>query len=122
MAFGGWPIGGAGEHFGFEGRNAVHAPGGVDQFLDELAFGGRFGLVFVEEFLGVALVCGRVFGGQKGRLPVRPWVKALREERSLPEGVRGPVECWELARFVAARSVQIGTGKSGIELILSIPG
>jgi hypothetical protein len=25
MAFGGWPIGGTGEHFGFEGRNPVDA-------------------------------------------------------------------------------------------------
>jgi hypothetical protein len=27
----------------------------------------------------------------------------LREERCLPAGVRGPVECWELARLISAR-------------------
>jgi hypothetical protein len=63
--FGGGRIGGAVEHFGFKGRDAVDAPGGVDQFLDELPFGGGLGLVFAEEILGVALVGGGVFGGQE---------------------------------------------------------
>jgi hypothetical protein len=52
------------------------------------------GLVFVEEGLGVALVVGGVFRGQQDGAAGEPWVRALREERSLPLGVRGPVECW----------------------------
>jgi hypothetical protein len=35
--------------------------------------------------------------------PVSPWRRALSEERCLPAGVRGPVECWELARLISAR-------------------
>ena len=34
---------------------------------------------------------------------VRPWLRAFCEERCLPDSVRGPVECAELARLVAAR-------------------
>ena len=34
---------------------------------------------------------------------VKPWRRALSEERCLPAWVRGPVECWELARLMAAR-------------------
>ena len=48
---GGW-VGGAIEKGGFEQRDAVEAPGGVDEFLGELSFGGRGGLVFVEELGG----------------------------------------------------------------------
>jgi hypothetical protein len=40
-------------------------------------------------------------------LAVPPQRKAFCEERCLPASVRGPVECWELARLVAARG---GTG------------
>ena len=57
-------IGGAGEQVGFEQRNAIEAPGGVDQFLDELSFGRCGGLVFGEELAAVGFVGGRVFGGQ----------------------------------------------------------
>jgi hypothetical protein len=34
---------------------------------------------------------------------VSPWRSALREERNLPDSVRGPVECWALARLIWAR-------------------
>ena len=59
-----WRIGGAGEQVGFEGGDAVEPPRGVGEFLDELLFGGALRLVFVEEFLGVALIGGGVLGGQ----------------------------------------------------------
>ena len=65
-AWSGGRVGGAGEEVGFEERDAVEAPGGVGEFLDELGFGGGGGLVFVEELLAVALVGGGVFGGQDG--------------------------------------------------------
>src|ERR1700678_3031986 len=39
--------GGAREHFGFEQRDSVEAPGGVGDFYDELRFGGSGGLVLV---------------------------------------------------------------------------
>src|SRR5579883_469010 len=54
----------AGYQVGFEQRDAVETPGGVDQFLDELGFGGVGGLVFVEELAAVGFVPVRVFGGQ----------------------------------------------------------
>jgi hypothetical protein len=42
--------------------------------------------------------------------PVSPWRRAFREDRCLPAGVRGPVECWELARLVSARWSEVGSG------------
>ena len=60
-------IGGAGEQVGFEERDAVEAPGGVGEFLDELGFGGSGGLVFVEEAAAMCVVGGSVFGGEDGR-------------------------------------------------------
>ena len=59
--------GGAREHVGFEERDSVQAPGGVGEFLDELRFGWRVGLVFVKEAAAMVLVGGRVFGGEDRR-------------------------------------------------------
>ena len=59
--------GGTGEHFGFEPWDAVETPGGVDEFLDELRFGGSSGLVFIEEAAAMVFIGGGVFGGQNGR-------------------------------------------------------
>ena len=56
--------GGLGEQFGFEEWDAVEAPGGVGEFLDELGFGGSGRLVFVEELAAVELVGGQIFGRQ----------------------------------------------------------
>ena len=80
---GGW-VGGAIEEGGFERGDAVEAPGGVGEFLGELGLGGGCGLVFVEE------------------------AAAMGVERCFPESVRGPVECLELARLIAARSTGVG--------------
>ena len=52
------------KEIGLERRDAVELPGGVGEGLDELGFGGAFGLVFVEERSAVALVGGEIFGGQ----------------------------------------------------------
>src|SRR5689334_21914835 len=49
---------------GLNGGGAVHAPGGVDEGLDEMGFGGAFGLVFVEEGMGVPLIRGIVLSGE----------------------------------------------------------
>ena len=56
---GGW-MGSAGEQVGFEERDAVEAPGGVDEFLDELGFGGIGGVIFVEELAAVGFEGGAV--------------------------------------------------------------
>jgi hypothetical protein len=52
------------EEVGLDSGGAVHAPGGVDEGLDKLGFGGVFGAVFSQKGLGVALIRGVVLGGQ----------------------------------------------------------
>ena len=73
----------------------------VGELLDELGFGGRGGLVFVDEAAAMVLIDGRGFGGEE----------ALSEECCLPAGVRGPVECWELARLTLTRAVPYRAGR-----------
>ncbi|HMD47962.1 MAG TPA: hypothetical protein VKG79_02645 [Bryobacteraceae bacterium] len=58
-------VGCAAEEAGFEERDAVETPGGVDQFVDEVGFGGGCRLVFVEESAAVGFEGGRVFGGEQ---------------------------------------------------------
>ncbi len=58
--------GGARKGFGFEERDAVEAPGGSGELLDELRFGGSGGLIFIEEAAAMGVVGGRVFGGEDG--------------------------------------------------------
>jgi hypothetical protein len=53
-----------GEGCGFEQRDAVETPGGVDEFLNELRFGGCAGLVFIEEAAAMSFELGPVFGGE----------------------------------------------------------
>lgn len=55
-----------GEQLGFENWNSVETPGGVGDFHDELRFGWRGGLVFVEEAAAMVFEGGRVFGGEEG--------------------------------------------------------
>jgi hypothetical protein len=45
---------------------------------------------------------------------VRPWRNALRDERCLPDSVRGPVEWRELARLVATRWASFGLAHNGL--------
>ena len=85
-------IGGALEQIGFEEGDAVEAPSGVGEFLDELEFGGGGGFVFVMELLAVLLIRGGSSVGRMGRRLVRPCLRAFCEERALPAEVRGPVE------------------------------
>ena len=59
-------MGSWGEQFGFEERDAVEAPGGVGDFVDELSLGGGGGGVLIEKLLDVALVGFGVLGGQDG--------------------------------------------------------
>ena len=47
-------------------RDAVEAPGGVGDFVDELSLGGGGGFVLIEKLLDVALVGFGVLGGQDG--------------------------------------------------------
>jgi hypothetical protein len=64
-SLGGW-VGSAGEEVGLKERDAVEAPGGVRELVDQLGLGGGGGLVFIVKLLDVALVGGEVFGGQDG--------------------------------------------------------
>jgi len=52
------------EEISLDSGGTVHAPGGVDERLDELRFGGVFRVVLIQEGLGVALISGVVLGGQ----------------------------------------------------------
>ena len=61
----GWGLG-AREDVGFEKRDAVEAPRGVGEFVDQLDFSGSRWTVFIEELAVVLLVGGRVFGGEDG--------------------------------------------------------
>ena len=58
--------GGARKDFGFEERDAIEAPGGVGELLDELRFGGSGGLIFIEEAAAMGVVGGLVFRGEDG--------------------------------------------------------
>jgi len=51
------------EEIVFEHGDSVQAPGGVGQGLDEMDFGGAFGMVFVGERFYVELVDFEVFVG-----------------------------------------------------------
>jgi hypothetical protein len=55
-----------GEQLGFNEWDAVEAPGGVCDFVDQLRFGGIGGLVLVEKLLDVPLVGFGVLSGQDG--------------------------------------------------------
>ena len=96
-------VGVLGEQLGFEERDAVEAPRGVGDFVDELSLGGGGGLVLIEKLLELALVGVGSSVGRTAVRAVRPWLRALSEERCLPDSVRGPAECAELARWTAAR-------------------
>jgi len=61
VGVGGW-IGGAGEKVGLEQRDAVEAPGGVGEFMNELSLGGGGGMVFIEKLPDVLLIGSEVLG------------------------------------------------------------
>ncbi len=71
--------GGEGKEIGFKSSDAVEPPGGVGEGLDEVGFGGPFGLVFAGEGLEVALVGVEVLGGHDDELA----------GESVAEGVEG---------------------------------
>ncbi len=54
------------EQIGFEQRDAIEAPGGVGDFVDQLRLGGGGGLILIEELLYVAPVGFGVLRGQGG--------------------------------------------------------
>src|SRR5258708_33215161 len=64
---------GGGEHedIAFEEGDAIHAPGSIGEFFDELLFGRSFGFVLVEEALRATLEAGTGFGGVQGGLAGR---------------------------------------------------
>jgi hypothetical protein len=99
-------VGGLGEQFGLEEWDAVEAPGGVGDFVDQLSLGGVGGGVLIEALLDVALVCRGVLSGQECGAGSETVAQRVCDERCLPVSVRGPVECAELARLVAARAFE----------------
>ncbi len=61
-------VGVLGKQLGFEEWDAVEAPGGVGDFVDQLSLGGGGGGVLIEKLLDVALVGFGVLGGQDSGL------------------------------------------------------
>ena len=57
---------GLSEDVSFEERDAAEAPGGVGEFLDEMSFGCRGGLIFFEELPAVLVEGVAIFRWQKG--------------------------------------------------------
>src|SRR5580704_14917172 len=55
--------------------------------------------------------------GRTAEAAVKPWRKAFWEERCLPESVRGPVECCELARLTAVRARRPAVGERLVDAI-----
>ena len=71
-----------GEEVGFEQGDAVETPGGIGELVDELGFGGRGGLIFVEELLEVSPVLGGVLGREDGGASAEAVAKSV--ERRAP--------------------------------------
>jgi hypothetical protein len=63
---------GIGEEVGFEERDAAKAPGGFGEFLDQMIFGCRCGLVFVEETAAVLVKAARSSVGRTAVRAVKP--------------------------------------------------
>ena len=57
---------GLGEDVSFEERDAAKATGGVGEFLDEMSFGCRGGLIFFEELPAVLVEGVAIFRWQNG--------------------------------------------------------
>lgn len=103
----------AGEHVGFEEWDAIQAPGGVDQFLDELGFGRSRRLVFGEELAAMRFAGGWIFGGQDRGSGGQAVAQGVERQALLSGFGAGPVECWALARLTPARS-KAGAGNADI--------
>ena len=56
------------KQFSFEEWDAVEAPGGVGDFVDQLSFGGVGGFILIEKLLDVELVGFGVLSGQDSGL------------------------------------------------------
>ena len=92
-------VGVLGKQLGFEQRDAVEAPGGVGEFLREVRFGGRGGLVLVEELAAVELVGGGVLGGEdrgSGGQAVAQGVEGGTLFAGGGAGAGGAIGCWWL--------------------------
>jgi len=88
----------AGDEAGFEERDTAEAPGGVGEFVDQLGFSGRGGLVFVEEGAAVRFVCSAVLG----------WENWRRGGEAVTEGVaRGALFAFRGARAGGKLGVQM---------------
>jgi hypothetical protein len=92
------------EEVGLDSGGAVHAPGGIDEGLDKLGFGGVFGAVFSQEGLGVALISGVVLGGQDDGLAGQAVAQCVEGRALLADFGAGPVDFAALARLTAALS------------------
>ena len=90
-----------GEEIVFDGAEAVEAPSGVGQRLNEVGLGGALGVVLIVEGAGVLEVRDAVFGGQYDDLP----------GEAMAEGVEG--------RFLFPG---FGFGSGGLGGVLAIGG
>ena len=90
-----------GEHGTLPGEGAMETPLAVGESLYEMPFGGTLRKPFLEKLLAMGLVGLHVLLRRTTTWPVRPCRVALRLERFLPAGVRGPVLCFALARLVS---------------------
>jgi hypothetical protein len=81
---------GAVEQGGFERRDAVKPPGGIDELLGELGLGRRGWLVFLEELAAVALVSGRVFGSEDGIAASEAMGESIQGRTLFSGGGAGP--------------------------------
>ena len=98
------------EEVGLDGGGAVHAPGGVDEGLDELGFGGVFGAVFSQEGFGVALIRGVVLGRQDNGLAGQAVAQRV-ERRALFTGFGTGAGGFCCVRAIDCSAIKaIGTG------------
>ena len=93
-----------GEQLGFEERDAVEAPSGVGDLVDELSLGGVGGDVLIEKLLDMAQVGFGVLRGQDSGVGSEAVAEGvLRRTLFARLGAR-PVECAKLARLTAGSS------------------
>jgi hypothetical protein len=105
------------EQVGFQQRDAVEAPGSVDELLDELGFGGGGRLVLDEEAASMVFKGGAVFGRQDGGGGGQAVAQGVERGTLFTGFGARAVECWAFARLTAGRSMvrsKTGTGNTDI--------
>jgi len=78
-----------GEQIGFDRGDAVESPGGVGEGLDEVSFGGAFGLVFGREGAEVSFVGFVILGGHDDDLAGEAVTESVEGGASFALGCSG---------------------------------